>query len=40
VRPGDRFDLLDTGAYTASYSSVAFNGIPPLAVRCIGRYAG
>jgi ornithine decarboxylase len=38
LRPGDRLDLLDTGAYTASYSSVAFNGIPPLRVHCIGGH--
>lgn len=30
LRAGDRLDILDAGAYTASYSSVAFNGIPPL----------
>jgi ornithine decarboxylase len=38
VRAGDRYDLLEAGAYTASYSSVAFNGIPPLRVHCIGGY--
>lgn len=31
---GDRVQLLSTGAYTASYSSVGFNGLPPLAVHC------
>ena len=30
LRAGDRIDLHDAGAYTASYSSVSFNGIPPL----------
>ncbi len=30
---GDRVRLLSTGAYTATYSSVGFNGFPPLAVR-------
>lgn len=28
---GDRVEILSTGAYTASYCSVAFNGFPPLA---------
>lgn len=28
--PGDRVQILDAGAYTASYASVAFNGFPPL----------
>jgi ornithine decarboxylase len=27
---GDRVEILSTGAYTASYSSVGFNGFPPL----------
>jgi ornithine decarboxylase len=27
---GDRLYWLSTGAYTSSYSSVAFNGFPPL----------
>lgn len=35
LRPGDRIDILTTGAYTASYSSVAFNGIEPLRTYCI-----
>jgi ornithine decarboxylase len=30
VRPGDRVQFLSAGAYTASYSSVGFNGFPPL----------
>lgn len=30
LAPGDRLDILDAGAYTASYASVGFNGIPPL----------
>lgn len=30
LRAGDTVDLLHAGAYTASYSSVAFNGIEPL----------
>ncbi|AXB43872.1 type III PLP-dependent enzyme [Amycolatopsis albispora] len=36
LRGGDRLDILDAGAYTASYSSVAFNGIPPLRTYCLG----
>ncbi|TSE01655.1 type III PLP-dependent enzyme [Skermania sp. ID1734] len=32
---GDRLDVLDAGAYTASYSSVAFNGIDPLRTYCL-----
>ena len=32
---GDRLDIPDTGAYTASYSSVAFNGIEPLRAYCL-----
>ena len=30
LRPGDRVEIDDAGAYTASYASVAFNGFPPL----------
>ncbi|MGA6166570.1 type III PLP-dependent enzyme [Amycolatopsis magusensis] len=36
LRGGDLLDILDAGAYTASYSSVAFNGIPPLRTYCLG----
>jgi ornithine decarboxylase len=35
LRAGDAVDLLATGAYTASYSSIGFNGIPPLAVHVL-----
>lgn len=35
LRAGDHVDLLGAGAYTASYSSVAFNGFPPLATYCV-----
>ncbi|MFD0203456.1 MULTISPECIES: type III PLP-dependent enzyme [Saccharothrix] len=35
LRAGDHVDLLGAGAYTASYSSVAFNGFPPLATHCV-----
>ncbi|ASU79602.1 ornithine decarboxylase [Actinopolyspora erythraea] len=31
---GDTIDLLSAGAYTASYSSVCFNGFEPLSTRC------
>ncbi len=27
---GDRIRFLKTGAYTATYSSIGFNGFPPL----------
>jgi diaminopimelate decarboxylase/spermidine synthase len=30
LRPGDRVEIADAGAYTASYASVAFNGFRPL----------
>ncbi|WP_410663351.1 type III PLP-dependent enzyme [Amycolatopsis sp. lyj-84] len=33
---GDRVDFLSAGAYTASYSSIGFNGFPPLPTHCIG----
>lgn len=36
LRAGDRITILDTGAYTASYSSVSFNGFPPLTVHVSG----
>ncbi|WP_409492955.1 type III PLP-dependent enzyme [Amycolatopsis sp. cmx-11-12] len=36
---GDRLDIPGTGAYTASYSSIAFNGIEPLRTYCVGRFA-
>lgn len=32
IQPGDRLYWLTTGAYTASYCSVEFNGFPPLPV--------
>lgn len=35
LRAGERLDILDAGAYTASYSSVAFNGIEPLRTYCL-----
>ncbi len=30
IKEGDRLYIMSTGAYTASYSSICFNGIPPL----------
>ena len=35
LKPGDTVDFLSAGAYTATYSSVAFNGLPPLKTYCI-----
>lgn len=32
---GDRVTILNCGAYTSTYSSVAFNGFPPLEVRVL-----
>jgi ornithine decarboxylase len=32
LAPGDVVELLGAGAYTASYASVGFNGLPPLPV--------
>jgi ornithine decarboxylase len=32
---GDRIEILSAGAYTSSYSSVGFNGFPPLKTYCI-----
>jgi ornithine decarboxylase len=32
---GDRVQILSTGAYTYTYSSIEFNGFPPLKVVCI-----
>lgn len=36
LRAGDSVRILETGAYTASYSSVSFNGFPPLTVHVSG----
>jgi ornithine decarboxylase len=35
LEAGDRVLILSTGAYTTTYASVAFNGMPPLASVCI-----
>ncbi len=32
LKAGDRVLIRNTGAYTSTYSSVWFNGFPPLAV--------
>ena len=32
---GDMVDILSAGAYTTTYSSVGFNGVPPLADYCV-----
>jgi ornithine decarboxylase len=36
LQAGDYVDILSTGAYTQSYSSVAFNGFPPLRTYFVG----
>jgi ornithine decarboxylase len=35
LKVGDRIEIQCTGAYTHSYSSICFNGFPPLKVYCI-----
>lgn len=35
LAPGDPVDILCSGAYTASYSSVSFNGFAPLPTYCL-----
>jgi len=35
LKSGDKFIIRATGAYTSTYSSVGFNGFPPLDVICI-----
>jgi ornithine decarboxylase len=35
LKSGDKVCILATGAYTTTYSAVAFNGFPPLASVCI-----
>jgi ornithine decarboxylase len=35
LKVGDKVEILSTGAYTASYSSVGFNGFSPLKTYCI-----
>ena len=35
LKPGDRVRILSCGAYTTTYSSVAFNGFAPLRTYCL-----
>ncbi|MBI3505599.1 MAG: type III PLP-dependent enzyme [Proteobacteria bacterium] len=35
LEPGDRLEIRATGAYTTTYSAVAFNGLEPLKCYCI-----
>lgn len=35
VQEGDYLYIFSTGAYTSTYSSIAFNGLPPLATYVI-----
>jgi len=35
LKVGDKVEILSTGAYTSSYSSVGFNGFAPLKTYCI-----
>lgn len=37
LKEGDRINIFSTGAYTTSYSSVNFNGFPPLKVYILRR---
>lgn len=39
LRSGDIVEILNTGAYTTTYSSVGFNGFAPLTTFCIGDNA-
>lgn len=39
LRSGDRVEILSAGAYTASYSSVYFNGFEPLPTHVVGGRA-
>ena len=36
LRAGDVVRILGAGAYTATYASVGFNGLPPLRTVCRG----
>ncbi len=40
LRAGDRVEIADAGAYTASYASVSFNGFVPLPTTFGGHAAG
>ncbi|MET0426815.1 MAG: ornithine decarboxylase, partial [Actinoplanes sp.] len=37
LHSGDVVRIAGTGAYTATYSSVGFNGFPPLRTVCVGH---
>jgi ornithine decarboxylase len=37
LAPGDQLEILSAGAYTASYSSVSFNGFEPLPTHFVGQ---
>ena len=39
LRAGDRVEIMDAGAYTASYAAVSFNGFTPLPTYFAGRGA-
>lgn len=38
LQAGDVIQIHGTGAYTATYSSIGFNGIPPLRTVCVGGW--
>ena len=40
IREGNRVYWFSTGAYTASYASVEFNGFTPIQTWFVGRRAG
>ena len=35
LKVGDKVEIMSAGAYTSTYSSVAFNGFQPLQTYCI-----
>ena len=35
LAPGDRLDLQSVGAYSITYSTIGFNGFPPLDVEVL-----
>jgi ornithine decarboxylase len=37
LQAGDRVQILSTGAYTTTYSTVGFNGFPPLKAYVLDR---
>ena len=38
IKEGDKLYIFTAGAYTASYSSICFNGIPPLKTYCVKNF--